>query len=178
MWTSSWRSHGCQSSFFNFYYCRFSVFSVILIMVNPLSLISTIVDGDWVDAEVGEVQSSFFNFYYCRWRGTGRGRARQSSFFNFYYCRYHGAEFIRAAVNPLSLISTIVDGIRLPRTPRQVNPLSLISTIVDVVSACRDTVVNPLSLISTIVDKTSSKVKGKAVNPLSLISTIVDAARK
>ena len=34
-------------------------------------------------------------------------------------------------VNPLSLISTIVDGMELPYVCYNVNPLSLISTIVD-----------------------------------------------
>ena len=54
-----------------------------------------------------------------------------------------------------------------------VNPLSLISTIVDFVRGGAFLSVNPLSLISTIVDLLVLSSKGK-VNPLSLISTIVD----
>ena len=59
------------------------------------------------------------------------------------------------------------------RTER-VNPLSLISTIVD--KRQRDIIldVNPLSLISTIVDSSSAPFLSEGVNPLSLISTIVD----
>ena len=57
----------------------------------------------------------------------------------------------RCRVNPLSLISTIVDSIRTI-TCLSVNPLSLISTIVDPDPTFPPSGVNPLSLISTIVD--------------------------
>ena len=54
-------------------------------------------------------------------------------------------------VNPLSLISTIVDRVGAPPV-LHVNPLSLISTIVDMLTKRAALIVNPLSLISTIVD--------------------------
>ena len=57
--------------------------------VNPLSLISTIVDfHKAVCACFG--QSSFFNFYYCRSKRALAEALGQSSFFNFYYCRFDG----------------------------------------------------------------------------------------
>ena len=79
-----------QSSFFNFYYCRYGVRATRHFLVNPLSLISTIVDDgnlkriayvnplslistivDGTDAlELNAGQSSFFNFYYCRYTIT------------------------------------------------------------------------------------------------------------
>ena len=55
--------------------------------VNPLSLISTIVDLLLVSSEV----------------------LGQSSFFNFYYCRFRKGRIYISKDNPLSLISTIVD---------------------------------------------------------------------
>ena len=55
-------------------------------------------------------------------------------------------------VNPLSLISTIVDHTPKHRKRFRVNPLSLISTIVDLALGVTTFFVNPLSLISTIVD--------------------------
>ena len=141
--------------------------------VNPLSLISTIVD----------------TCFLSNW-----DRGSQSSFFNFYYCRFYCLFRLCWSVNPLSLISTIVDK-RLVTFGHLVNPLSLISTIVDesYCPAFRDPV-NPLSLISTIVDFVIviTKALGQSsffnfyycrflkliwfsfVNPLSLISTIVD----
>ena len=77
--------------------------------VNPLSLISTIVD-DLEKLQSLAGQSSFFNFYYCRSSGTVLPVLRcQSSFFNFYYCRLFVKVNHGVAVNPLSLISTIVD---------------------------------------------------------------------
>ena len=54
-----------QSSFFNFYYCRWFGVRSEGFVVNPLSLISTIVDFGG-NANNGVSQSSFFNFYYCR----------------------------------------------------------------------------------------------------------------
>ena len=63
-----------------------------------------------------------------------------------------GTSSDRPRVNPLSLISTIVDSSTNPYV-RKVNPLSLISTIVDFIEFLEGSdVVNPLSLISTIVD--------------------------
>ena len=56
----------------------------------------------------------------------------------------------------------------------EVNPLSLISTIVDGTDALELNAVNPLSLISTIVDYFWLSLGSVVVNPLSLISTIVD----
>ena len=75
----------------------------------------------------------------------------QSSFFNFYYCRSYCKISRFFVVNPLSLISTIVDPSTC-RTSLTVNPLSLISTIVDQTISTSAKDVNPLSLISTIVD--------------------------
>ena len=96
--------------------------------VNPLSLISTIVD-----------RANLFSTF-----------SSQSSFFNFYYCRFYCYDWTKN-VNPLSLISTIVDCLR-DSVKSVVNPLSLISTIVDFTRQHSRVKVNPLSLISTIVD--------------------------
>ena len=60
--------------------------SAVIVCVNPLSLISTIVDCQ-TPSQMEKSQSSFFNFYYCRYSGC--------------------LDF--EDVNPLSLISTIVD---------------------------------------------------------------------
>ena len=76
-------------------------------------------------------QSSFFNFYYCRLKKLIKSNIGcQSSFFNFYYCRFI-LRFVCFGVNPLSLISTIVDKGKNKSFRGSVNPLSLISTIVD-----------------------------------------------
>ena len=76
--------------------------------VNPLSLISTIVDLCRRQDDRTR-QSSFFNFYYCRSFPLFSVQACQSSFFNFYYCRSFSMSPPGQWVNPLSLISTIVD---------------------------------------------------------------------
>ena len=99
---------GRQSSFFNFYYCRWRGYWLCDSRVNPLSLISTIVDTTCLKRK-SLCQSSFFNFYYCRSRVRNlpcqvvnplslistivdtdlcrHSPVSQSSFFNFYYCR-------------------------------------------------------------------------------------------
>ena len=63
--------------------------------------------------------------------------------------------FLSVSVNPLSLISTIVDRAKVATEEENVNPLSLISTIVDLLFRKHVKKVNPLSLISTIVDTKS-----------------------
>ena len=141
--------------------------------VNPLSLISTIVDWNSTGFFWGVNPLSLISTIVdlCDVHGWA---VCQSSFFNFYYCRLFADKFHGTEVNPLSLISTIVDSSALASSWLVVNPLSLISTIVDRRGISAVFRVNPLSLISTIVDSACFRA-ATSVYPLSLISTIVDS---
>ena len=100
--------HGCQSSFFNFYYCRLNLIRVAVPFVNPLSLISTIVDEVYKDTSSIGVNPLSLISTIVDLDTTVAESMSQSSFFNFYYCRLF-FQPLPILVNPLSLISTIVD---------------------------------------------------------------------